>query len=765
MTIETTNRARRNAMLAALIGTVLASYAGSVAALDFEFDNGTRINWNTTVSVGGSWRAEDPNRRLYTRADGSLIGLYTDPLNPGTKVGKKDGLAGNHAAGDANLNYEQGDMFTAPLKVLMDVELKKGNWGFLVRGKGWYDYALENNKVRVGSQSNNYNGVRPGLGPVANPVCAAGTTWTKEVPCFPISPSGQNLWPEKKLSDDGFEDEQKFSNVMLLDAYLYGSWDFRGTDMQVRLGNQVINWGESIFIQGVNQINPIDVPAARRAGAELKEILLPIWAAYLNWGFDWGSIEAFYQLKWNNTSVDACGTYFSATSTLIGADPASCGSITVVGGQLGNLAPGTSSPTVPQRGSQPWLQANGTYVPAVKGNEAKDSGQAGIAIRFPVERLDTEFGLYAENIHSRLPYSSGRSGTNPNDLTGPCPVAPGLTIYQCLAAQGLVGNDAYGPYWKLPTSGTLYRSLMPILEQAYEGIIANNLHGSADLKSGVGYWEYPEDIHVFGISAATNLIGWSASAEYSMSQNVPAQVNGNDLIGGSVLGIGPYREVTSKVAQGHEGTYLKGYNTFTKQQFQVNAVKTFSNILGAENLVAVGEVGAQWNGVPDYTKGAVRYGRGFMFGTGSGPGYAAGGPPAGQPTLGIASQGNLCSPTFVGLPVPAANTLYNPHPEGCRNDGYITDFSWGYRLRFSADYNNVFNTGVTITPSLFWAHDVSGVSIDPTFNDGRKTLGLGAKFVLNKRYQLDLNYVNYANDTFDPLFDRDYYSAAASVTF
>jgi Protein of unknown function (DUF1302). len=77
----------------------------------------------------------------------------------------------------------------------------------------------------------------------------------------------------------------------------------------------------------------------------------------------------------------------------------------------------------------------------------------------------------------------------------------------------------------------------------------------------------------------------------------------------------------------------------------------------------------------------------------------------------------------------------------------------------------VFNTGVTITPSLFWAHDVSGVSIDPTFNDGRKTLGLGAKFVLNKRYQLDLNYVNYANDTFDPLFDRDYYSAAASVTF
>jgi hypothetical protein len=75
---------------------------------------------------------------------------------------------------------------------------------------------------------------------------------------------------------------------------------------------------------------------------------------------------------------------------------------------------------------------------------------------------------------------------------------------------------------------------------------------------------------------------------------------------------------------------------------------------------------------------------------GSTPGYGPGGAPSGQPTLGGASQGNLCSPTFVGLPVPIPNTLYNPHPNGCRNDGYITDVAWGYRVRVSLDYNNVF---------------------------------------------------------------------------
>jgi hypothetical protein len=189
--------------------------------------------------------------------------------------------------------------------------------------------------------------------------------------------------------------------------------------------------------------------------------------------------------------------------------------------------------------------------------------------------------------------------------------------------------------------------------------------------------------------------------------------------------------------------------------------------MGAENMTVVAEIGQQWNNVPDFTKGGIRYGRGFMFGTGSGTGYgpATADSPEGQPGLGAISQGNLCSPTFAGAPVPIANSLYNPAPKGCKNDGYVTDSAWGYRVRVAMDYNNVWNSGVTVSPSVFWAHDVDGVSMDPTFIEDRQTLGLGVKFNLNKRYQLDVNYVNYADNNFDPLFDRDYYSAAVSVTF
>jgi hypothetical protein len=750
MTSETMIRDRRSAQLAAVIGAVLATYAGSAAALEFEFENGGKLNWNTTVSVGASWRAEDPSERLFTRADGSLIGKYSSPLIPGTPVGPNDGLAGNHAAGDGNLNYEKNDRFSTPFRVITDLEYKKGRFGALVRAKYWYDQALNQENVLVGSQANNFNGVRPGTGRGGYGLCSISTP--PGTPCLPVSPPGQNLFPKGKLSDRGFEAEQQFENFYLLDAYAYGSFAVGDTDLQVRLGNQVINWGESIFIQGVNQINPIDVPAARRAGAELKEILLPVWAAYANWGFSFGSIEAFYQLKWNNTSVDACGTYFTATSTLIGADPGACNSLTVIGGQLGNLAPGTASPIIPQLGSQPFLQANGTYLPGSQGREPSDSGQFGLAFRFPVEKIDTEIGLYAMNIHSRLPVAGSYTGTNWKDLDEDRQAA--------LTAAGLIGTDAYGNYW----TSRRFRGLIPSVEGAAEGYLAS-VGLPTDLETARGFWEYPEDIQIYGISAATNLLSWSTSAELSYQVDVPVMANGNDLIGAGILGIGPYRERASVVQAQSAGAYLTGYDRFNKTQFQVNAVKTFSNILGAESLLVVGEIGSQWNNVPDYTKGGIRYGRGFMFGTASGPDYGPGGFPEGQPGLGAASQGNFCSPTFTGVPVPVPNSLYNPQPDGCTNDGFVTDVAWGYRLRLSADYNNVMDSGVTVTPSVFWAHDVEGVSMDPTFIEDRMTLGLGVKFNYNKKYVLDVNYVSYRNGGFDPLFDRDYYSAAVSVTF
>jgi hypothetical protein len=314
------------------------------------------------------------------------------------------------------------------------------------------------------------------------------------------------------------------------------------------------------------------------------------------------------------------------------------------------------------------------------------------------------------------------------------------------------------PVWRIPGTGA--NPLDPNDDTAIRGPAAAHANLGAKLgvpvTAGRAFWEYPEDLQIFGLSAATNIMSWSVSAELSYQEDIPVQVNGNDLLQ-SLLGFaGPNAKEGLAAALQGAGGYARGYDLFVKRQFQVNAVKTYSNVLGAENVLFVGEVGAQSNNVPDYTKNHVRYGRGFAFGVGSNPWLAQNAAITG---------GDTCSPTFVNAPVPLASSVYNPQPDGCKNDGYVTDFAWGYRLRLSADYNNVFNTGVTVTPSVFWSHDVEGVSMDPTFNDGRQTLGLGVKFNLNKRYTLEANYVDYNQAAYDPLGDRDFYSVSASVTF
>jgi hypothetical protein len=187
MMSESMVRGRRNTVLAAVIGSVLAGYAGSAAALQFEFENGTTVNWNTTLSVGANWRAEDPNRNLYSRADGSLIGLYSGtPMIPGQAVPRGDGRAGQQAAGDGNLNWDKGDRFATPFKLISDVEVKKGNFGGLVRVKAWYDQALNDEDVRIGNQANDFNGARP------RPIPIAGYA-----PCSTATPAGTARQPAR----------------------------------------------------------------------------------------------------------------------------------------------------------------------------------------------------------------------------------------------------------------------------------------------------------------------------------------------------------------------------------------------------------------------------------------------------------------------------------------------------------------------------------------------------------------------------------------
>jgi hypothetical protein len=299
---------------------------------------------------------------------------------------------------------------------------------------------------------------------------------------------------------------------------------------------------------------------------------------------------------------------------------------------------------------------------------------------------------------------------------------------------GAVGPT--GPVYSLITPASFHRTLAAL--------------GGTELEVARAFWEYPDDIEMFGLSAASNLFGWSVSAELSYQKDTPVQINGNDLLQASLAGIGPMGAAARAGALQGADTYVAGYDRFDKTQFQVNTVKTWSNLLGAQNMLFIGEVGFQWNDVPDHKKDNIRYGRSFIYGAAGSPALAA------QTGIPSVAQQNCTAP---------AVSLTNPQPDGCKNDGFVTDFSWGYRLRLSLDYVNFSDTGITITPSVFWAHDVDGFSMDPQFIEDRQTLGLGLKFLYNKRYAVDLNYNWFADSAYNALMDRDFYGVSASVTF
>ena len=628
------------------IAAALMSLAGASQAAEINLENGWSGSLNTTISVGTSIRAQ-----------GQDAGLYS-PGSGGASVANKSVTGtGGTKTDSGNLNYDKGDAFSTLLKVSSDLSLSKGDAGIFARVKAWHDYALKDQKVKVGNHANNWS-------------------------------------PNAKLSDSGFDNLQKFSGVALLDAYVYNSYEVGGKPLQVRLGNQVINWGESLFIQGINVVNPIDLSALRKPGAEIKDAFLPVPALSVNLGLGEGrSLEAFYQFETSPSNIDSCGTYFGVVETQLTTSAGKpCSNVlTTFDARLGNLAATT----------------NGLYIPMGPGDDGEKS-QFGLALRLPSESLDADIGLYAAQITSRTPYVVGYTGTN-------------------------------------------IRAINPSYLNAFPAVV--RAAAPLPLTSATAGWAYPSKIDFFGASLATNLSGWSVGAELSHSPNYPAQVNGVDILSGTVAGLGPFADsITAGMARG-VGTQVNGFDRVTKNQIQVNGIKIFPGIMSSAQGVFVAEAAFQHADVPDHKRaGADRYGRAFIFGQAYDSSLAA---------AGVGSEAAWCAAY-----AQSNGASGNPQQDGCKNDGFVTKNSWGYRLRLGLEYPGFMGTSATFYPTLSFSHDVKGYSVDNQFIEDRQTLGLSGRWNINKVHNVEVSYVRYGDQAkYDPFRDRDFYSLVLSTSF
>jgi len=260
---------------------------------------------------------------------------------------------------DGNLNFDKGDFTSLAVRGINELSLEKDNFRFFGRINYLYDYINEDKRL-----------------------------------------ARSPLHPEAK--------DKAGIRFDLLDLYVAGKFALNDMPLNVRVGNQVLSWGESTFIQnGINVINPFDVTKLRIPGTELREGVIPVPIVQASLGLTENfSIEAFYQAIWRHSEVESAGTFFSTNDF---ASP---------GGRFVYL--GFGLPTGPR--DFPSTNAGipvGSIVNRAPDRDGKDGGQFGVAARYLMSNFnDTELGAYFVKYNSRTPLVSARTGTLGGLLTG-----------------------------------------------------------------------------------------------------------------------------------------------------------------------------------------------------------------------------------------------------------------------------------------------------------------------------------------------------------
>ena len=513
--IRRQSRMLRPCLLASAVAMALA--ANSASALDLSTEN-VSIQLDTTISYGAGMRVSKRDDDLVAKA-------FFNPLIVQAPLEQQIAAPGRFSANsdDGNLNFDRWDPIFNAARVTSELSINYQNYGAFVRGNYFYDFTLSDKDF--------------------------------------LSEAAKDRVGER---------------ARLLDAYVYGDFDAPGGRLlSLRLGRQVVSWGESTFIPGgINAINPVDITALRTAGAELRDAFLPLNMLWASMDLTPNlAAEAVVMFEWDAVEAEPSGTFFSTNDFATAGGRYAMLNFGLVPQPVRNTD--LYDPVCRQgqfglsdTGLPPQLVALGcsaAFPRREQDNDARDGGQYGLALRYFAPWLnDTEFGLFYLRYHSRIPVLSGQAVTSPDITTGRVIV------------------------------------------------------------------EYPEDINLWGLSFNTNVAGWSVGGEVSYRDNLPIQIDDVELL---FAGLSPlnavlpseYDRFRSQLGEYEPGEFIRGYERQKVSQAQVTLTKLIgpNNWINADQVAVVGEAGAThfWN-LPD--RADLRF-DGPGTDTGGGPSRLTGG--------------------------------------------------------------------------------------------------------------------------------------------
>ena len=311
-------------------GVAMAMLASNANALSWEGENYTG-SFTSTIGATVAIRTQTPGcNQVVTGATGN--DAPTGCLAPGA------------AQDQADLNYKKGKPFSEALRGTHELLLKNpdNDLTLMARYSWLSDFATNTSGIQSGDPTQNGPGM-PGAAKSA----------------------------------------MHFHGI-LQDAWVAKGFDLNGEKARVKVGNQVMNWGESLFFGGgINGVNPIDYQRASTPGTLVKETLLAQPAINFSTAIGGGaSVEAYYQFGYTPSYFSPVGSYWS-TGYSLGAgaynyQPVTPGYVPTAGYQpLNNNQPGQ------------WAQ-----------------GQFGGALRWQPESTRINLAAYAINYIDKTPQLS-----------------------------------------------------------------------------------------------------------------------------------------------------------------------------------------------------------------------------------------------------------------------------------------------------------------------------------------------------------------------
>lgn len=397
-----------------LCAAVALACTGPAAAFTFE-SGGISGNFDSWLTLGTGIRTSKP-------ACDTIIGFIGGEAAPPSGAGAPAGCidAGGGTNDQGNLNYRRGRPFTTYLNGLHELLLKMP--------EGWKFFGRVN--WRADASATHTTGYLSALqGGVGE-------------------------------SQPGGADKQLRFKARLLDFWVSKDFALGGERARVRLGNQVVSWGESLFLPGgIDQTNAMDLMRLSQPGVQLKEVALPAPILSFATGLGHGlNIEAYVQGHWNSHYFPPIGSYFSVATVGTGA--------AAFGAAVGS--------NIPTRG------------------EPSDGGQYGMALRYQPAGTEINLGLFAMRYHDKAPVLGFSDPLSEGD--------PGVH-WSYLEGRKLLGISANFPVGNWAVGAELsYRPKDPITLQ----VMPNEVDGGLCVNGGHCYVEEKKyQFHLTGILSMT----------------------------------------------------------------------------------------------------------------------------------------------------------------------------------------------------------------------------------------------------------------------